>query len=402
MRDHGIDENKDPKKITITGSSFGGSVRISTAGTPKRMAEEYVAVQEEMAEEYYKAEQKNNSEFENEVAKDRRNYYEATGEQDTGESNLEWFSSKAVHFATQGKVHQSIGAKLTEIFNRFIDNARTILKDAFKLRKAIREGKVSDSLLKKLEEATDFKKVGEKVQQAKEGKKQPTYRLTTQESYELHDTAKRIFGTTEDFREAGYILLNGEMLDFSGKNEGGTPGTRSFDHRQINEVGFEDTGGNEKWEDIGMPEFIQSGAIRFMPESNKFHLGMKKPDTPQLGRMRQLIQGPSFRWYQSNKITAIITDEKENLKFEKKYDRNTPFEEIKRDILQFYGTAKGPSITQQFHRSYRMSVAEGVEKLRTKPALRAPAKGVKLSKGQKKTRIKRALNNTIKDIKKLS
>jgi len=167
LRDHGIDEDSDPKEVTVTGTSFGGSIRISRAGTPQRMAEEYVAVQEEMAEEYYKAEQENNPEFENEVAEDRRKYNEATGEQDTGESNLEWFSSKAVHFATQGKVHQSIGAKLTEIFNRFIDNAKLILQNAIRLRKAIKEGKVSDSLLKKLEEATDFKKVGEKVQQAK-------------------------------------------------------------------------------------------------------------------------------------------------------------------------------------------------------------------------------------------
>ena len=185
LQDHGIDEETDPNKIIITGTSFGGSIRISTAGTEKRMADEYVAVQEEMAEEYYKAEQENNQEFENEVAEDRRNYYEATGEQDTGESNIEWFSTKAVHFATQGKVHQSIGAKLTEIFNRFIDNARTILKDAFKLRKAIKEGKVSDSLLKKLEEATDFKKVGEKVKQAKKNKSKPTYRISKKEGNDL-------------------------------------------------------------------------------------------------------------------------------------------------------------------------------------------------------------------------
>jgi len=187
LRDHGIDENTDPNKIIITGTSFGGSIKISRAGTPQRMADEYVAVQEEMAEEYYKAEIKNIGEekFEAEITEDRKNYYEATGEQDTGESNPEWFSTKAVHFATQGKVHQSIGAKLTKIFNRFIDNAKLILKDAFRLRKAIKEGKVSDSLIKKLEEATDFKKVGEKVKQAKENKKQPTYRISKKEGNDL-------------------------------------------------------------------------------------------------------------------------------------------------------------------------------------------------------------------------
>jgi hypothetical protein len=487
LQDHGIDEEADPKDIIITGTSFGGSVRISTAGTETRMADEYVAVQEEMAEEYYKAEQENNPEFENEITEDRRKYHESTGEKDTGESNLEWFSSKAIQFNTQGKVHQSIGAKLTEIFNRFIDNARTILKDAFKLRKAIREGKVSDSLLKKLEEATDFKKVGEKVQQAKESKKQPTYRtvkaekpafekgstenkligyrvmrydpntgkaisgadgrqsilpkkgedisygggfyltndpqyatdyyavhdnnilikvefdkndllkgsltdrepeisvkkgkildtqiiteevestsyrLTTQESYELHDTAKRIFGTTENPKEAGYILLDGEMLDFSGKNEGGTPGTRSYDHRQINQVGivsdeeYYGASGEERWSDIGMEEFIESGAIRWMPEANSFNL-MDSPDTPQLSRMRQLVEDAN-----GEVIVEAQEGKKAISKFAgeglyREYEEGTPFEEIKRDILQFYRTGKGPSITQQFHSSYRLSKKSG-------------------------------------------
>ena len=176
LRDHGLDEDSDPEKIMITGTSFGGSIRISRAGTEERMVDEYVAVTEEMAEEYYKAEQENNPEFDNEVSNDRKNYNEATGEQDKGESNLEWFSTKAIHFATQGKVHESIGAKLKQIFNRFIAEYKAILMDAIRLRKAIKSGKVSDSLLKKLEEATDFKKVGEKVQQAKESKTDTSYR----------------------------------------------------------------------------------------------------------------------------------------------------------------------------------------------------------------------------------
>lgn len=167
LKEHGLDENSDPSEVDLTGTSFGGSIKISTAGTPERMAQEYVAVQEEMAEEYYKAEQQNNSNFDNEIEQERKAYHESTGEQDTGESNIEWFSTKAVHFATQGKVHESIGAKLRDIFKRFIDTSKQILKDAIKLRRAIKEGKVPESLVSKLKEATDFKTVGKKVDQAK-------------------------------------------------------------------------------------------------------------------------------------------------------------------------------------------------------------------------------------------
>lgn len=45
--------------------------------------------------------------------------------------------------------------------------------------------------------------------------------------------ALAVFGTTDDPREAGYILPDGTMLDFSGKTEGGPAGTRSYDHRDI-------------------------------------------------------------------------------------------------------------------------------------------------------------------------
>jgi hypothetical protein len=545
LREHGIDENTDPKEIMITGRTSGFVVRLSTAGTEERMAEEFVAVSEEMAEVYYNAEVENigEQEFENEIEKDRKNYYESTGEKDTGESNKEWFSTMALRFSTQGKVHESIGAKLTEIFKDLMERAQILLQDAFRLQKHIKEGKVSDSLLKKLEEATDFKKVGEKVQQAKESKKQPTYRvnketsqeslisptesqqpskfiikrngrvnlekfqgkvtptdlstqsiskikksdwlradgdvvvgdiikfkegvfggnyrnpkyvgdrsniaiiikdsygevsgqhtfsieilkstgveklakgfktrrkgrviyrngverllwnneqsrelvkdekhnrgqqvrnlkkerylgnisyrLTTQESYELHDTAKRIFGTTEDPREAGYILLDGEMLDFSGKNEGGTPGTRAYDHRQINQVGDDTIGGDDRWDNVsGMMEFIQSGAIRYMPESFTFHMGNEKPDQPQLARLRQLIDNPPGMdaLHSKTPINITITDIDGMLKFQKNYDRGTAWEEIKRDMLQFYRTGKGPSITQQFHSSYRLSKKSG-------------------------------------------
>ena len=48
------------------------------------------------------------------------------------------------------------------------------------------------------------------------------------------------FGTTTRFSEAGYLLPDGQMLDFSGKNDGGPKGARTIDHREID---AENTGG---------------------------------------------------------------------------------------------------------------------------------------------------------------
>lgn len=44
------------------------------------------------------------------------------------------------------------------------------------------------------------------------------------------------FGVTDDPFEAGYVLRDGRMLDFSGKRQGGTPGLRSYDHRDVGDM----------------------------------------------------------------------------------------------------------------------------------------------------------------------
>lgn len=50
---------------------------------------------------------------------------------------------------------------------------------------------------------------------------------------QLVERSVKEFGKTFNCREAGYVLENGDMLDFSGKREGGTAKTRSLDHREV-------------------------------------------------------------------------------------------------------------------------------------------------------------------------
>ncbi len=76
----------------------------------------------------------------------------------------------------------------------------------------------------------------------------------------LHKTrAVKQFGYTSNYQEAGYLLPNGKMLDFSGKRDGGTPGVRSLDHRCINSV-FDDEEGSDSYD--MMIQFIKEGNIR--------------------------------------------------------------------------------------------------------------------------------------------
>jgi hypothetical protein len=71
------------------------------------------------------------------------------------------------------------------------------------------------------------------------------------------------FGYTRDPREAGYIAPDGKMLDFSGKNKGGTPGQRSLDHRDVEQV-LPDEASPDGSATQNMLSFAsQTGSIRF-------------------------------------------------------------------------------------------------------------------------------------------
>ena len=450
MIDAGLGDESDPAGVTVHGKTvaeFTGKVRKAVSRI--FAGQEPVTVVEEEAEKYYKAMAEIDPNFESKISEWRNKYddkryrlpteegekgtWEKPGEQEQQQSDLEWFSDRAVEYAMHNKLPQKAGTQLRKILDRFAEYARVILRQAHRLRREIKAGNVSEDLIQALEEATTPEAISKKVTEASEAyakkvktkkKKGPSYRLTEKyqypegmkaedmakiprgeqkrklsvgESNEVQELAKDIFGTTEDPREAGYILNDGTMLDFSGKNEGGSSGMRNYDHREINRVGddTEGVGGDPKWDDVGMNEFIDSGAIRWMPESNAFNF-MGIPENAQWAQIREMVindaglVNPEYIQVEAETMGARYDE-----RFYSEYDKGTPYETIKRDILNYFRGGKGPSITQQFHSSYRLSIEKGLEKLRTKPALRSPGKTETLTKSQIKVRVKRIIKDTL-------
>jgi hypothetical protein len=172
----------------------------------------------------------------------------------------------------------------------------------------------------------------------------------------LQNTAKKIFGTTDDATEAGYILDDGSMLDFSGKAEGGTRGMRAYDHRQINQVGDSGVGGLDEFDDVGMTSFMKTGGIRWTPEWGAFNMN-KMPTEKQLNQIKKIIKEKTsgiddYYGLEESFRFELVTDvslPQETYYMEYKFP-DTSWETIERDIRQFYKTGKGPSITQEFHR----------------------------------------------------
>ena len=78
---------------------------------------------------------------------------------------------------------------------------------------------------------------------------------------EYVELAVKEFGTTYEPLEAGFVLPDGTMLDFSGKKQGGSGGTRAYDHRQIG-ASFEDFDDLPGYTE-GMQDFmVNTGALR--------------------------------------------------------------------------------------------------------------------------------------------
>ena len=97
--------------------------------------------------------------------------------------------------------------------------------------------------------------------------------------------AKAMFGTTGNFNEAGYLLQDGSMLDFSGKRDGGEPGRRAMDHRDINAVFDEEGNGTQSW---FMDKFIDEGNVRLMPEQGAT-IGEIEPNAKQYSVLKKFV-----------------------------------------------------------------------------------------------------------------
>lgn len=121
---------------------------------------------------------------------------------------------------------------------------------------------------------------------------QPKFSLS-EETTQIFDAAKAKFGTTNDMREAGYILPDGSMLDFSGRHqvEGDASflnGDRTVDHREISDIAY-DADDNETGINTDLGDFLDRGAIRIDSNAGAINLNVA-PTKAQKDRLKRLIE----------------------------------------------------------------------------------------------------------------
>lgn len=135
---------------------------------------------------------------------------------------------------------------------------------------------------------------------------------------DIFQKAVQYFGTTSDFREVGYILPDGTMLDFSDKQNGGLPGMRLLDHREVAEI-------------LDLPQtealitFMNSGCIRVMPECPGLDISIY-PTKKQIDIIRRFVD------YYRGDVCIDISDEKGNIVTTFEYTEKTSSIKIIFDI----------------------------------------------------------------------
>lgn len=144
------------------------------------------------------------------------------------------------------------------------------------------------------------------------------------------------FGTTNRFEEAGFLLPDGRMLDFSG----GERGARTRDHRDIRGVfGPAELGRGATGTDA-LNRFLAEGNIRVMAETPGVDLCAKtKPTNDQIAAISRMA---STLGNAKHRFGLDISDENGNRVATRWYEGHIRGERIANDIRAFYANGVLP------------------------------------------------------------
>lgn len=141
------------------------------------------------------------------------------------------------------------------------------------------------------------------------------------------DELKNYLGTTTNWREVGFILPNGDLIDLSGKDAGGDTEKRNLQHKDISNFGY------------SLAEILDNGAMRVGYDGTtntfvQFSIKNGFPTSTQWKLVDDLLSLPPYR------VDIEVTPEgkdKDNPKtnFYKQYSLDDSIKNIKFDVVSF-------------------------------------------------------------------
>lgn len=144
--------------------------------------------------------------------------------------------------------------------------------------------------------------------------------------------AVNMYGYTTDWRDAGYLLKNGRLLNFTGE-KGKHYGMRCLDHRNIGVL----YASGEYKNDAAMTAFMNDGNIRVMFESPGIDM-IKEPTEKQFAAIREMVRVSTNR----RCFYVDFSDEKGKVVGSLSYEGMLRPERVINDIKTYFVTGKVP------------------------------------------------------------
>ena len=163
--------------------------------------------------------------------------------------------------------------------------------------------------------------------------------------------ALKSFKTTTNFNEAGYLLPDGKLLNFSG----GERNHRYRDHREIGEI-YEATQGT-----TALNRFMSDGNIRIMAESPGVDITSGvEPTKEQYAAIRRFVNANGVK---SGKFFVDFSDAEGHRAGNYVYEGRLSADRVINDIKHFYATGeiRAQSVAARFHYSDRDSAYQSEE-----------------------------------------
>ena len=180
-----------------------------------------------------------------------------------------------------------------------------------------------------------MKAANERLQQRKDAQAKDAQRAYDAKAKEYSGNAeyrrvlaKEQFGVTEEFRRAGYILPDGQMLDFAQNDR-----SRDTDHREILEVfgPAEVKNGTE-----ALNEFLLDGNVRVMAEAPGVDISADTaPTAQQLEQIRKMAEQLGG---ERRQFTLDISTADGRVAASKEYSGRVDADKVVREIREYYKT----------------------------------------------------------------
>ena len=161
------------------------------------------------------------------------------------------------------------------------------------------------------------------------------------------------FGTTSEFERAGYILPDGQMLDFARNDK-----SRDTDHREIMSV-FGPAEVSEGTDALN--KFLADGNVRVMAEAPGVDLAADKaPTAAQLEQIREMVGSLGS---EQRKFTLDISTTDGRVAASKEYSGRIDADRVVREIRDYYKTGELPAESSLARFRYQLAAkAEQAER----------------------------------------